>query len=78
MPIHVSLSRAVPTRDKLLSVSSTSFNNNKAGKNDMDSKAPLLDDSAFKKLKEYYDKAGKDINILKLFQDDADRFRKYR
>ena len=67
-------------RDKL----SVSFgvNNNKAGcikdDDDMDAKVPLRDDAAFKKLKEYYDKAGKDINILKLFQDDADRFRNYR
>ena len=57
------------------------LNNNKAGINsvsDMDAKVPLLDDAAFKKLKEYFDKGGKDINILKLFQDDADRTRKYQ
>ena len=45
---------------------------------DMDAKVPLRDDAAFKKLKEYHDKVGKDINILKLFQDDADRARKYK
>ena len=44
----------------------------------MDAKVPLRDDAAFKKLKEYFDKAGKDINILKLFKDDADRARKYK
>ena len=68
-----------PLRDKL-SVS-LKLNNNKAGINsvsDMDAKVPLLDDAAFKKLKEYFDKGGKDINILKLFQDDADRTRKYQ
>ena len=54
-------------------------NNNKAGiKDDMDAKVPLHDDSAFRKLKEYYDKAGKDINILKLFKEDADRARKFK
>ena len=55
------------------------MNNNKAGiKDDMDAKVPLRDDSAFRKLKEYYDKAGKDINILKLFKEDADRARKFK
>ena len=58
---------------------SLKVNNNKAGINsDMDAKVPLRDDAAFKKLKEYFDKAGKDINILKLFKDDADRARKYK
>ena len=54
-------------------------NNNKAGiKDDMDAKVPLRDDAAFKKLKEYYEKSGKDINILKLFKEDADRARKFK
>ena len=67
-------------RDKL-SVSFGVNNNKEAGIKDdidMDAKAPLRDDAAFKKLKEYYDKAGKDINILKLFKEDADRARKFK
>ena len=66
-------------RDKL-SVSFGVNNNKEAGgiKDDMDAKVPLRDDAAFKKLKEYYDKAGKDINILKLFKEDADRARKFK
>ena len=55
-------------------------NNKEAGikDDDMDAKVPLRDDAAFKKLKEYYDKAGKDINILKMFREDADRARKFK
>ena len=66
-------------RDKL-SVSFGVNNNKEAGirDDDMDAKVALRDDAAFKKLKEYYDKAGKDINILKLFREDADRARKFK
>lgn len=43
----------------------------------MDGKGPLREDAAFKKLQEYFNAHGKDININKLFKEDADRFNKY-
>ena len=44
----------------------------------MDGRGALTQDPAFKKLKEYFDKNGGSINIVKMFQDDPDRFQKFR
>ena len=44
----------------------------------MEGKSPLRQDEAFKKLQDFFDKTGKDINILKEFQADPDRFTKYK
>jgi len=43
----------------------------------MDGRGALTQDPAFKKLKEYFDKNGGSINIVKMFQDDPDRFQKF-
>lgn len=40
---------------------------------------PLLTSEAvYKKLQEYYNDSGKNINIKNLFEKDAERFKKFR
>ncbi|CAH0403217.1 unnamed protein product [Chilo suppressalis] len=43
----------------------------------MEPKVNLKEDPAFKKLQEYYDANAGKINILQMFQQDADRFNKF-
>lgn len=38
----------------------------------------LTDEPIYKKIQEYFNKNGHDININKLFQSDRGRFKKYR
>lgn len=46
--------------------------------NKMEPKINLKQDPAYKKLQEYYNANAEKINILQLFQQDADRFKKFR
>lgn len=41
-------------------------------------KVPLREDEAFKKLQDFFDKSGKDLNILEEFSKDPERFSKYQ
>lgn len=44
----------------------------------MDPKVNLQQDTAFKKLQDYYSVNAEKINIQQLFQQDPDRFKKFR
>lgn len=44
----------------------------------MEPKVNLRQDPAYQKLQEYYNKNADKINIQQLFQQDAERFNKYR
>lgn len=44
----------------------------------MEPKINLTQDPAYQKLQEYYNVNSEKINILKLFQQDPDRFNKFR
>lgn len=44
----------------------------------MEPKVNLKQDPAFKKLQEFYDANGAKINIPQLFQQDPERFNKFR
>ena len=44
----------------------------------MDGKGPLSQDQAFLKLKELFAAGGKDVSLKSLFQEDAERFNKFR
>ncbi|XP_045616730.2 glucose-6-phosphate isomerase isoform X2 [Procambarus clarkii] len=43
----------------------------------IESKSFLTEEAAYKRLQNYYNKNGSKINILQLFKDDPDRFKKY-
>lgn len=43
----------------------------------MEGKAFLTEEAAYKNLQQYYDSNGSKLNILQMFQQDADRFKKY-
>ena len=47
------------------------------GKN-MENKSFLLENASFLELKKYFDDNGAKLNIYKLFQQDPDRFKKFR
>ena len=40
--------------------------------------AHLTDEPAYKNLQQYYDSNGSKLNILQMFKEDAERFKKYR
>lgn len=44
----------------------------------MEPKVNLLEDPVYKKLKDYYAANNEKINIYQLFQQDPDRFKKFR
>ncbi|XP_066968579.1 glucose-6-phosphate isomerase [Macrobrachium rosenbergii] len=44
---------------------------------EMEGKGFLTEEASYKALQDYYDKNGKDINILQMFKDDPGRFDKY-
>lgn len=44
---------------------------------EMEGKGYLTEEASYKALQDYYDKNGKDINILQMFKDDPGRFDKY-
>lgn len=41
-------------------------------------RAPLPEVAAWKELKSYFDSEGSKLNMMKMFQDDATRFDKFR
>lgn len=44
----------------------------------MDGRPKLVDEPAWKKLLDYFNKNGENINIMELFAKDPNRFEKYR
>ena len=44
----------------------------------MEGRTPLKSDEAYKKLEAYFIDHGKSINIAELFQEDPERFSKFR
>jgi len=44
----------------------------------MENKSFLLENASFLELKKYFDDNGAKLNIYKLFQQDPDRFKKFR
>lgn len=44
----------------------------------MEGKGFLTDEAAYKNLQQYYNTNGAKLNILKMFKEDPDRFKKYR
>ena len=44
----------------------------------MEGKAFLTEEAAYKNLQQYYNSNGSKLNILQMFQQDEDRFKKYR
>ena len=76
MTVQPAPSGAPPANTAADNYHSQSQPNHRAAR--MEGKAYLTEEAAYKNLKQYYDSNGSKLNILQMFKEDADRFKKYR